>query len=84
MGSCDFWTLEHRLNSCARDLVALGHVGSSWIKDQTLVSCIGRRILYHCAIREAHQYFLIPVISARWTLDMGMKQSGRCSEEVGC
>ena len=28
-------------------------VGSSWIRDQTHVSCIGRWILYHWAIREA-------------------------------
>ena len=36
------------LSSCgAGGLVALGHVGSSWIKDQTLVSYIGRWILYH-------------------------------------
>ena len=26
---------------------ALWHGGSSWIRDQTHVSCIGRRILYH-------------------------------------
>ena len=34
-------------------LVAPWHVGSSWIRDQTLVSCIGRWILYHWATREA-------------------------------
>ena len=28
-------------------LVALQHVGSSWLKDQTRVSCIGRQVLYH-------------------------------------
>ena len=27
--------------------------GSSWPRDRTLVSCIGRRVLYHWAIREA-------------------------------
>ena len=27
--------------------------GSSWLRDQTCVSCIGRRILYHCATWEA-------------------------------
>ena len=26
--------------------VALRHVGSSWTRDQTLVSCIGRRIFF--------------------------------------
>ena len=30
--------------------------GSSWPKDQTHVSCIGRRILYHCIIREAPKH----------------------------
>ena len=34
-------------------LVALRHVGSSWIRDQTSVSCIGRQILYHWITREA-------------------------------
>ena len=29
------------------DLVALWHVGSSWIRDRTCVSCTGRQILYH-------------------------------------
>ena len=28
-------------------LVALWHVGSSWTRDQTGVSCIGRQILYN-------------------------------------
>ena len=26
--------------------------GSSWTRDRTHVSCIGKRILYHCATRE--------------------------------
>ena len=30
-------------------------MGSSWIRNQTHVSCIGRRIPYHWAIREAHR-----------------------------
>ena len=33
-------------------LVALWHVGSSQIRTQTCVPCIGRRILNHCATRE--------------------------------
>ena len=28
--------------------------GSSWPRDETCVSCIGRQILYHWATREAH------------------------------
>ena len=35
------------------DLVAPQHVGSSQTRDQTLVSCIGKQILYHWATREA-------------------------------
>ena len=34
-------------------LVAPQHVGSSQTRDWTLVSCIGRRVLYHWATREA-------------------------------
>ena len=33
-------------------LVALQHVGSSWIMDQTLVSCTGGQILYHWTTSE--------------------------------
>ena len=29
--------------------------GSSWLRDQTCISCIGRRILYHWATREASE-----------------------------
>ena len=36
-------------------LVALQHVGSFQIRDRTHVSCIGRRILYHGATREAQR-----------------------------
>ena len=35
------------------DLVALRHVGSSRTRARTHVPCIGRRILNHCATREA-------------------------------
>ena len=38
-------------------LVALRHVGSSQTRARTLVPCIGRRILNHCATREAPQYY---------------------------
>ena len=34
-------------------LVAPRHVGSSWTRPQTPVPCVGRRILNHCATREA-------------------------------
>ena len=36
-------------------LVAPRHVGSSRTRDRTRVPCIGRRILNHCATREAPQ-----------------------------
>ena len=44
------WALEHRLNRCGTGLFALGYVGSSRIRDQTGVTCIGRRILYTWAM----------------------------------
>ena len=37
-------------------LVAPRHVGSSWTRARTRVPCIGRRILNHCATREAQIY----------------------------
>ena len=43
-------------------LVALQHVGSSWTRARTCVPCIGRRILNHCATREAPSYALISII----------------------
>ena len=45
--SCCSRAVKHRLCSRGLGLVALQHVGSSWIRDQTCVSSIGRRILYH-------------------------------------
>ena len=53
---------ESRLSSCSSrvpqylwrmGLVAVSYVGSSWTRDQICVCCIGRRILYHQATREA-------------------------------
>ena len=38
----------------AHGLVALQHVASSRTRARTRVSCIGRRILNHCATRETH------------------------------
>ena len=47
--SCwDSWSLEHRLDSCGTQAyVAPQQAGSSWTRDQTSVSCVGGRILYH-------------------------------------
>ena len=55
LSCCGFWALEHGPSSCS---VALQPVESSWIRDRTRVSCIGRQILYHGATREA------PVLSS--------------------
>ena len=60
---CGSWALGHRLNSCGIWHVAPWHVGSSWIRDWTRVSCIGRRILYHWATREAPPLALYLIIS---------------------
>ena len=47
---------KHRLSSFSNtSLVAPWPVGSSWTRDQTHVSCIGRPILYRSAIREVRQ-----------------------------
>ena len=50
--------VEHRLLSlgsgvAAHCLVALRHVGSSWTRDQTSVSCIARRTLNLWTTKEA-------------------------------
>ena len=57
LSCCRFWALEPGLSisSCS---VALQPVGSSWIRDRTRVSCIGRQIVYYGATREA------PVVSS--------------------
>ena len=38
-------------------LVAPRHVGFSWSRARTCVPCVGRRILNHCATREAPSFF---------------------------
>ena len=40
-------------------LNTLQHAESSWIRDQTCVSCIGRWILYHWATKEVPNVFLL-------------------------
>ena len=46
--SCSSGAQDHRLTVVTHTgLVALWHVGSSWIRDRTCVSCIGRQILIH-------------------------------------
>ena len=50
---CGSRAREHGLNSCDAGFSCSTHVGSSWIRDGTHVSCSGRQILYHWATREA-------------------------------
>ena len=58
-------------------LVVPWHVVSSWIRDQTHVSCIGRRMLYHQATREAQdKLFLIILIRARLSIMLSLCQIG--------
>ena len=48
LSSFGLWVLEYRLSSCGTwVLVALQHVGSPQIRDQTCVPCVGRQILNH-------------------------------------
>ena len=50
LGSCGSRAQERRLKELrCIGLVALLNVGSSWTRDQTHVSCVGRQILYHWA-----------------------------------
>ena len=43
-------------------LVAPQHVGSSWTRDQTHVSCIGRKILYYWATWKVLDAQLCPTL----------------------
>ena len=47
------WPLEHRSIVGMHKLSCSWHVGSSPIRDGTLVSCTGRQVLDHWATREA-------------------------------
>ena len=60
---CGSQALVHRLSSCGTHpgVVAAWQVGSSRSSNWTRVLCIGRRILYHWATREAlGRHFLRP------------------------
>ena len=51
---CSVWvTGEPCLAVEKSSYVSLWHVGSSWVRDQTWVSCIVRHILFHWATRDA-------------------------------
>ena len=50
---CSTWAREHRLTSCGAWLsCSPQHRGSSQIRDQTCVPCIGRQILNHWTTRK--------------------------------
>ena len=65
--SCLFvtpWTVAHQaplsMGVPRQKNTAVGNIssprGSSWLRDWTQVSCIGRRILYHWATWQAHVF----------------------------
>ena len=58
--------------------------GSSQSGDRTRVSCIGRRLLYHWASREAHMVLLPPFIGG-WNQDPErLNNPSRLSQEGLC
>ena len=60
LSSCIFWAPERKAQKLwYAGLVAPWHVGSSQIRDRTLVSCIGRQILQHWATRQAQNLYLL-------------------------
>ena len=59
LSSCNSWAQNTGSVMWHKGLVSLWYVGSSWIRDQTCVFCIGRWILYHWATREALQLIFI-------------------------
>ena len=48
---------------CGTGSVALWHVDSAWIKDQTCVPCIGRWIPSHCTTKKSScEYLEAPLL----------------------
>ena len=64
LSGCSSSALGHRLSSCGAWAFAPKHVGSSWTKDWTPVSCVGRQILYHWTTREALELL---AVSFKWS-----------------
>ena len=63
LSSYDSWTLERRLSVLwSIGLIALQHVESSGTRDQTHVSCIGRRIPIHRTTRDVLFFFFFKCI----------------------
>ena len=56
-------------------LGAQQYMGSSWIRDQTCVSCVSRQILYHWATREAQDstsltsFQVLPMWTTKYTFE---------------
>ena len=81
--SCGVWAQQWQLmgsrawvqQSWCTGLVALWHVESSWTRNRTYVSCIGRWILNHCTTREVPQIFSISSIQITLHLQDNKKQS---------
>ena len=78
-----FWLLGSRAQTQKlwhMGLVGPQHVGSSWIRDWTCVSCIDRQILYHLATREAPCQTLIVYITSKLMEGEGCKQRKKGSQ----
>ena len=70
LSSCGSLVLEQKLNIWLMGLASLWHVRPSQIRDQTHVSCIGRQILYHWAVRKAFLLYF------KWTLGLWFEKRG--------
>ena len=70
LSSCSSWALEHRFELWHTGLVAPWHMGSSWTRDRTHVSCIGGWTLYHSATWEApiHEFFFYVFLILYWNI----------------
>ena len=63
-------------------LAAPWHVGSSRTRAQTCVPCIGRRILNHCATREALFFLFFSIYLFGWTGSQ-LRQMGSSLQPAG-
>ena len=59
--------------------------GSSWLRDWTHVSCIGRQVLYHWATKEAHLLCTATKLYTLWrkAKDPGQGMVRRCVVPLG-
>ena len=62
--------------------------GDSWLRDPTHISCIGRRILYHWATREAQVGSLPKQLNSMWLISVAYirkhpkEQNQHCSKGI--